>query len=140
MGFNDDIIAEFRAHDGIVTTMGFGENLVVLHSVGARSGRPLENPLMGLPSEHGGVLVIGSAGGSPKNPAWVYNVRAEPNITIERRDDGGIVREQVTARELHDDEWEAAWAKFTAQSKGFEKYTETAQGRHFPIFELVQAQ
>ncbi|GAA3964943.1 nitroreductase/quinone reductase family protein [Gordonia caeni] len=140
MGFNDDIIAEFRANDGIVTTMGFGKSLVVLHTVGARSGRPLENPLMGLPSESGGVLVIGSAGGSPKNPAWVHNVRAEPNITIERHVDDGIVREQVTARELHDDEWEAAWATFTARSRGFEKYTETAEGRRFPIFELTPAQ
>lgn len=140
MGFNDDIIAEFRAHDGIVTTMGFGKSLVVLHSVGARSGRPLENPLMGLPSENGGVLVIGSAGGSPKNPAWVHNVRAEPNITIERHSDGGIVRERVTARELHGDEWDAAWAKFTARSRGFEKYTETAEGRRFPIFELTPTQ
>ncbi|MCV7192859.1 nitroreductase/quinone reductase family protein [Mycolicibacterium brumae] len=136
MGFNEDIISEFRDNDGMVSTMGFGSDLVVLHTVGARSGRELESPLMGLPSD-GGILVVGSAAGSPKNPAWVYNLRAHPDITVERRGDDGIVTEQVRARELGDDEWDSAWTRFTDRSKGFAEYTKTAQGRRFPIFELT---
>ncbi|MEZ5210750.1 nitroreductase/quinone reductase family protein [Gordonia sp. PP30] len=136
MAFNEDIIAEFREHHGVVSTMGFGSHLVVLHTVGARTGRELENPLMGLPSGDGGILIVGSAGGSPKNPAWVHNLRANPDVTIERRGDDGIVTEQVHARELDDDEWAPAWKRFTDRSKGFGEYTKTAEGRRFPIFEL----
>lgn len=137
MGFNNDIIAEFREHHGVVSTMGFGTSLVVVHTVGAKSGQIREQPLMGLPSDGGGVLIVGSGGGSPKDPAWVHNLRAHPDVTIERRGDDGIVTEEVTARELGADEWPAAWAKFTARSKGFTEYTKTAEGRRFPIFDLV---
>jgi deazaflavin-dependent oxidoreductase (nitroreductase family) len=137
MAFNEEIIAEFHANDGHVETMGFGDSLVVLHSVGARSGRELQNPLMGLPNEDGSVLVVGTAGGSPKHPAWVYNVRAHPELTIERRVDGGIVTQRVTARELGDDEWEAAWQRFVDRSRGFAEYLKTAEGRRFPIFALT---
>ena len=137
MGFNEDIIAEFRAHEGVVSTMGFGASLVVVHLVGARSGQVREQPLMGLPSDDGGVLIIGSAGGSPKDPAWVHNLRAHPQVTIERRGEEGIIIEEVDAHELGEDEWPDAWARFTARSKGFDEYTQTAEGRRFPIFELV---
>jgi deazaflavin-dependent oxidoreductase (nitroreductase family) len=137
MAFNEDIIKEFRENNGHVSTMGFGDALIVLHTTGARSGRELENPLMGLIDDDGSVLVIGSAGGSPKNPAWVFNLRANPSTTIERRVDEAVVTQQVTARELNDDEWPAAWQRFTERSQGFVEYTKTAEGRHFPIFALT---
>lgn len=139
MGFNEDIIAEFRAHNGMVSTMGFGGNLVIVHSLGARSGRELDSPLLGLPTESGGVLIVGSGGGSPKTPAWVYNLRATPEVSIERRVDGSVVTQRVLARELSDDEWDPAWRRFTDKSRSFADYTKTAQGRRFPIFELIPA-
>ena len=139
MAFNDDIIAEFRNNDGHVSTMGFGDSLVVLHTIGARSGRELLSPLMGLTGANGHRMVVGSGGGSPKHPGWVHNLRAIPQIIVEYRGDNGIETAQVIAREVDDDEWDAAWKVFTSRSRGFEEYARTAEGRKFPIFELVPA-
>nr|WP_308115355.1 MULTISPECIES: hypothetical protein [unclassified Rhodococcus (in: high G+C Gram-positive bacteria)] len=50
--FNSMVIAEFRDNGGHVATAGFGDNLVVLHSIGARSGEVRLNPLFAI-SENG---------------------------------------------------------------------------------------
>lgn len=133
--FNGTIIDEFRTNSGFVQTAGFGRNLILLHTVGAKSGEPRINPLLALPDE-GGWLVIGSAGGSPKTPAWVHNLRADSSVTVESPDIGGVKTQQATVTELPPDERDAAWDRFTAQSDGFLKYTETAEGRQFPIFRV----
>lgn len=135
--FNTTIIEEFHANNGTVTTYGFGRGLVLVHNVGAKSGEPRVNPLFALPDGAGGRLIVGSAGGSPKDPAWVHNLRKNPAIRVEFADDnGGISTFTGTATELGPVEREQAWQQFTAASDGFGNYTTTAQGRVFPIFRL----
>jgi deazaflavin-dependent oxidoreductase (nitroreductase family) len=80
--FNDRVIAEFRANSGRVETGGFGTNLVLIHSIGARSGTERVNPALSLKAG-AARLVIASSAGRPNNPGWYYNLRAHPDITIE---------------------------------------------------------
>lgn len=136
--FNTTVINEFHANDGTVTTAGFGRNLVLVHSIGAKSGAERVSPLMSLPDGAGGLLIIGSAAGSPKHPAWVHNLRKNPDVTIEvAKKDAGIDTLAATATELDPVEREQAWQRFVAASGTFLTYTETAQGRVFPIFRLT---
>ena len=129
MSYNDRIIDEFRANGGVVSN--FGSSLVLLHTVGARSGEPRVSPVLGIADE-GGWLVIASAAGNPKSPAWYFNIVAQPAITIETP--AGTV--DVIASELEGAQWDAAWAAFTTRSPAFEQYVERAEGRRFPILRL----
>lgn len=130
------IIEEFRGNGGHVSTAGFGDLLVVVHSIGARSGEIRLNPLMAIPEE-GSWLIVGSAAGSPKDPAWVHNLRAHPLVDIEVPVDGLVQTVAVKASEVPDVEWNRSWQKFLDASSGFATYVETAEGRRFPIFRLA---
>ena len=70
---NDLVINEFRAHGGRVDIGGFGTNLVLIHSLGARSGVERVHPVAPLRDGHDW-LIVASTGGSPTNPAWYYNL------------------------------------------------------------------
>jgi deazaflavin-dependent oxidoreductase (nitroreductase family) len=136
--FNEQVISEFRDNAGHVRTAGFGDNLVVLHSIGARSGEVRLNPLFAI-AESGTWLIVGSAAGAVKDPAWVHNLRSNPRIDVEVPGDGAVRTLTVDVTEVGDDEWETQWAKFTAASPGFLDYIKTAEGRRFPIFRLTPA-
>ncbi|MGJ0119647.1 nitroreductase/quinone reductase family protein [Williamsia sp. MIQD14] len=136
--FNEMIINEFRSNNGHVETAGFGDNLVVLHSIGAKSGDIRLNPLFAL-SEDDSWLIVGSAAGAVKHPAWVHNLRANPRIEMEIPDDGKVATITVDVTEVPDSEWDADWKKFTDASPGFGEYTKTAEGRKFPIFRITRA-
>ena len=129
MSFNDRIIDEFRSNGGV--TAMFGSGLVLLHTVGAKSGEARVHPVLAL-RDGTDWLVIASAAGSPKSPAWYFNMVARPAISMETP--SGMV--DVLATELDGDEWDAAWRGFTAQSAAFEQYVERAEGRRFPILRL----
>jgi deazaflavin-dependent oxidoreductase (nitroreductase family) len=130
MSFNDRIIDEFRANGGIVAN--FGSELVLLHTVGARSGSARVNPVLAI-ADGDGWVVIASAAGSTKHPAWYFNLVAQPLISVETP--GGIV--EALATELEGDEWQAAWQKFLAKSSAFAGYRTRSEGRDFPIFRLT---
>jgi len=129
VSYNDTVIAEFRANNGVVSN--FGDSLVLLHTVGAKSGEPRVHPVMAV-REGQSWLVIASAAGSPKSPAWYFNIVAQPAFSIETP--GGMV--DVEATELEGAEREAAWQAFTSRSAAFEQYVERAEGRQFPILRL----
>jgi len=130
--FNERIIAEFRANHGHVETAGFGDRLVILHTTGARSGRPRESPLMALPTDDGW-LVAASKGGAPDEPAWAHNLRAHPDVTVETGD--GLV--SATAAELTGAERDAGWRRFTDASPGFAEY-ERRTTRTIAVFSLTR--
>ena len=132
-GFNDTIIAEFRANGGRVTTAGFGDSLVLLHTVGAKSGEGRINPLMAIPVE-GGWIVAASAAGAPRHPAWFHNIVANNEVKVETAD--GIL--DVAATVLDGDEYNAAWAAFTARSPAFDGYQQRAGDRVIPVVKLAR--
>jgi deazaflavin-dependent oxidoreductase (nitroreductase family) len=131
MSFNDRIIEEFRANDGVVETAGFGSSLILLHTVGAKSGEERVSPVLAI-SDEGGWLVVASKAGAPTHPGWYFNLKANPDVSIETGTDTVAVR----ARELKGAVYDEAWARFTGRSPGFEEYKERAGDRVLPIVKL----
>src|SRR5579871_3301991 len=82
--FDADLVAQFRANAGQLTTGPFaGRTLLLLTTKGAKSGRPLVKPL-GFTRDGERYVVIASYGGSPTNPAWFHNLRANSRVKIGR--------------------------------------------------------
>ncbi|MFE3457660.1 nitroreductase/quinone reductase family protein [Nocardiopsis aegyptia] len=80
--FNVPVVAEFRANGGRVGGMFEGGDLLLLTTVGARSGAEHTTPL-GFVRVEGRLLVVGSAGGSDRHPDWYRNILAHPMVTVE---------------------------------------------------------
>lgn len=134
--FNDAVIAEFRAHDGRVDSVGFADSLVLLHTTGARTGRPRVNPVM---SQRDGDawVVVASEKGAPTDPAWAHNLRAHPDVTIEARVEGRLETVEVTAHELSGASRDEAFTRFVARAPAFEAYQRRAAAtRLLPVFRL----
>ncbi|MFF0580029.1 nitroreductase/quinone reductase family protein [Streptosporangium saharense] len=118
MDFNKQIIDEFRANNGQVGGYFEGARLLLLTTVGARSGRPHTNPLGYLPDGGDRMLVIASAGGAPTNPAWYHNLRANPRATVET----GVLDFDVEAEILEGAERDAAFARAVEGDPGWADY------------------
>ncbi|WP_375384509.1 nitroreductase/quinone reductase family protein [uncultured Microbacterium sp.] len=131
--FNSMIIEEFRANGGQVTTAGFGDRLVLLHTTGAKTGAERVSPLMGLPTDDGW-LVAASKGGAPEEPGWAHNLRVNPRAAVET----GTATVDAVAAELDGADHDAGWARFLAASPSFATYQERA-GRKIAVFHLVRA-
>jgi deazaflavin-dependent oxidoreductase (nitroreductase family) len=80
--FNRQLIEEYRANGGKVTGIFAGAPLLVLTTTGARSGQPRVTPLV-YTTDNGRWVVIASKGGAPTHPDWYYNLRANPEVTVE---------------------------------------------------------
>lgn len=129
--FNDRVIAQYRASGGHVE--GFGDSLVLVHSVGAQSGAERVNPALSL-RDGPSWLVIASAAGAAKNPGWYHNLVAHPEISIE----SGAETVPVTADELDGDDYGSAFERFDRASAAFAKYQDSAGQRRLPIFRLTR--
>ncbi|WP_344104438.1 nitroreductase/quinone reductase family protein [Myceligenerans crystallogenes] len=140
MDFNQQIIDTFRANGGEVNEpMPFGRALVLVH-VPKKDGGERIAPLAAV-RDDGAWHVVGSAGGSPKHPAWVYGLRRAEQVELEVPADETNTVETVTTAvtELEGETREVVWEKFKEFSSGFADYEKTAQGRVFPIFRLTPA-
>lgn len=97
--FNAQIIEEFHANEGRVGGMFEGATLLLLHHTGAKSGKSRINPL-GYLSDEGRYVVFASKAGAPTNPDWYYNLKAQPNVTIEVGTDTiAVVASEATGEE-----------------------------------------
>ena len=83
---DDQVVAEFRANAGVVVDAMGGHfkniHLLLLHNTGRRSGQQYVTPLLFVEDGDRYVL-IGSNGGAEKEPAWVANVAAMPEVAID---------------------------------------------------------
>jgi deazaflavin-dependent oxidoreductase (nitroreductase family) len=129
--FNQQIIDEFRANDGNVSSNGFGKNLILLHHLGAKSGTERVTPLMAIRTEQGTWWIAASKAGAPDNPDWYRNLLAHPDITIEEPGEGSV---SVHVTELKGTARDAAWSQFTAMP-AFKSYEEKTS-RTIPVLEL----
>jgi deazaflavin-dependent oxidoreductase (nitroreductase family) len=131
--WNEQIIAEFRATGGKAAQ--FGDNpLVILHTIGAKTGEVREIPLVAL-VEGDTLYVFASKGGAPTHPDWYYNLKANPRITVEYRTD------TFTADVVELAPADAA-AKLQAQAvlmPQFGEYITSAAPRVIPAFSITRA-
>ena len=81
--WNRVIIDEFRANGGKVGGQFTGASLLLLHSVGARSGKTRVNPLVYQDLGNGRVAVFASKAGAPTNSDWYHNLVANPRARVE---------------------------------------------------------
>ena len=78
-----------------------GERVIVLTSVGAKTGKLRKTPLMRV--EHDGeYAVVASLGGAPTHPVWYYNLIANPHVELQ----DGPVKKDYQAREVHGEEYD----------------------------------
>ena len=131
--FNAGIIEEFRTNDGKLSGQFATSNLLLLSTVGAKSGRQRVNPLAYLRID-GKLLIVGSFRGADFHPAWVHNLRANPRAHIEL----GRESFDVTAREIPPAEREEVIAKVVAAAPVFGEYQAKTE-RVLPLFELQRA-
>ncbi|MFG2287790.1 nitroreductase/quinone reductase family protein [Streptomyces sp. NPDC048595] len=133
LDFNQQIIEEFRANGGRVGGPFEGGRLLLLTTTGARSGAPHTTPLGYLPDGGERVLVIASAGGAPKHPAWYHNLVAHPRVTVE----AGVFTYEAEAIVLEGAERDRAFARAAATDPGWSDYQERAD-RVLPVVALQE--
>ncbi len=106
--------------------------ILLLHTVGRRSGLPRTNGLVTV-EQDGGWLVAASFAGEPKVPVWYRNLMTAPDTTIQIRDRVVPVR----ARDLEGEERDLAWKEIVAQEPSFAEYEERTRGvREIPVVRL----
>jgi deazaflavin-dependent oxidoreductase (nitroreductase family) len=130
--WNTKIIEEFRQNGGRVGGQFEGAPLLLLHTVGARSGQERVNPMMYRAVGDGGaVAVFASKAGAPTNPDWYHNLRAHPEVSAEI----GTETRHYTARVAEGAEREAIWGPHKEQNPGFAEY-ERKTDRQIPVVVL----
>jgi deazaflavin-dependent oxidoreductase (nitroreductase family) len=111
-----------------------GLPIVMLTTTGAKTGRRHTLPLVALP-DGDRLVIIASNYGQQRNPAWYYNLRADPHVTVTF---GGAPR-QMAARELEGEERERQYARGIEIYPGWTQYRKRAAHRRIPVIELTPA-
>jgi len=133
--FENNIIADMRAHAGKVTQGPLaGHPLLVLTMTGAKSGQP-RRAILTYTRDDGDYIVAASKGGSPKDPVWLNNLRAESAVTIEV----DTKTFPATARVVDDAEQGPLWRAHVEQLPHFAEYPKKA-GRIIPVIRLTRQQ
>jgi deazaflavin-dependent oxidoreductase (nitroreductase family) len=130
--WNARVIDEFRANGGKVEAFP-NDNLILLHHTGAKSGQERVTPLA-YQAVDGGYAIFASKAGAPENPAWFYNLQANPKATIEI----GTDTVPVTARVASPEEREPIWTQQKKDQPGFAEY-EQKTSRQIPVVILEPA-
>ncbi|WP_018222316.1 nitroreductase family deazaflavin-dependent oxidoreductase [Salinispora pacifica] len=131
--WNEKIIKEFRENNGQVGGQFAGSPLLLLHTVGARSGQPRLNPVMYQKLDHG-YAVFASKAGAPSHPDWYHNLRAHPQVKAEI----GTDTFDLVARVAAGDERERIWSAQKEAFPGFAEY-EAKTDRKIPVVVLEAA-
>ncbi len=132
--YNAEIIKEFRANRGRVGGIWEGTTLILIHHIGAVSGIERVTPLACSPRGEDRFAIWAANGGSPVHPAWYYNLKAHPGITIEV----GAQTFKVLAEELNDAARSDLWLKLVAEFPGQLDAAQARTTRQFPLFMLTR--
>jgi deazaflavin-dependent oxidoreductase (nitroreductase family) len=107
-----------------------GRPVIILTSVGAKSGKLRKTPLMRV--EHEGVYaVVASLGGAPRNPVWYHNLRKNPHVELQ----DGATRRDYTAREVTGEEKATWWERAVETWPDYASY-QAKTDRQIPVFVL----
>lgn len=115
--WNENTIKEFRASGGKVGGPFAGKTLLILHTIGAKSGKPHINPVAYI-TDGDRIVIIASKGGAPVHPDWYYNLVAHPKVILE------VGTEQFAARASIASEPERTrlYDKMVEMMPGFDDY------------------
>jgi deazaflavin-dependent oxidoreductase (nitroreductase family) len=127
-------VEEFRANAGHVRGPLEGTPLILLHDIGARSGRERVTPVAYTLLADGSYAVAASNGGSATHPSWYHNLVAHPRITVEV----GTETFPVVARELLGAARERLWATLVAAAPTLGEF-QSRTSRRIPVLVLIRA-
>src|SRR5580704_5225067 len=114
-----DQVPAYESSGGAAGNELNGKPVIILTSVGAKSGKLRKTPLMRV--EHDGAYaVVASLGGAPKNPVWYYNVVANPHVELQ----DGTEKHDYTAREVTGDEKAQWWERAVEAYPEYADYQE----------------
>ena len=131
--WNEATIHEFHAKAG--KGVGpFGDQLMLLTTVGARSGEERITPVM-YHRDGDRYVVIASKGGAPDHPGWYHNLKANPVAKVEVGAKKGTETFEVRAREVEGEERERLYAERVEFAPGFGEYPRMTS-RQIPVMVL----
>ncbi len=109
-----------------------GRPIVILTSVGAKTGKLRKTPLMRV--EHGGAYaVVASLGGAPKHPVWYHNLKKNPHVELQ----DGPIRRDYMAREVSGHEKAVWWERAVETWPDYARYQARTR-REIPVFVLEE--
>ncbi|HEY2044084.1 MAG TPA: nitroreductase family deazaflavin-dependent oxidoreductase [Jatrophihabitans sp.] len=123
-----DQVARYEATGGTEGNTLEDRPVVILTTIGAKSGKVRKNPIMRI-EDNGSYVAVASAGGAPKNPSWYANLIAHPDVLVQ---DGGEVI-QLRARELSGTEKQHWWPVAEHFWPHYPEYRQRAAGREIPL-------
>ncbi|HLG86930.1 MAG TPA: nitroreductase family deazaflavin-dependent oxidoreductase [Alphaproteobacteria bacterium] len=118
-------------HTGGWIGANLGAPMVLMYTIGAKSGATRIVPLQYYPAEPEGILVLASNNGQPKAPAWYHNLKAHPEIDIRV----GRDKRRVRAEEVGPERRAEFWPGMTKRNPAIERYAARA-GRVLPVMLL----
>jgi len=128
-----DQVDLIEGSDGAKGTTMNGMPVILLYTIGAKSGKLRKVPLMRV--EHGGrYAAVASLGGAPKHPVWYFNVKADPHVEL--RDGEQVL--QLVAREVFGDEKAEWWDRAVEAYPPYADY-QLKTDRQIPVFVLEKA-
>ena len=121
----------YRATGGkFAGTMGSGKPVLLLNTIGRKSGDKRTHPLLYM-ADGEDMIIVASAAGAPKHPAWYLNLKANPETTVEVGDREVPVR----AEEADAEEKARLWPKLVEMYSGYENYQKKTD-RPIPVVVL----
>jgi F420H(2)-dependent quinone reductase len=123
-----DQVARYEESGGTQATTLKGVPVVVVTSVGAKSGKLRKNPVMRV--EHdGSYALVASKGGAPEHPTWYHNLVANPRVEVQ----DGPDRREYTVRIAEGEEREIWWKRAVDVWPAYAEY-QTKTDREIPVF------
>lgn len=123
-------VEEYESSGGTRGTELNGRPVIILTTVGAKTGKIRKSPLMRV--EHDGCYaVVASLGGAPKHPVWYYNVQANPRVELQ----DGPTKQAMVAREVTGEEKALWWERAVATWPDYADYQKKTT-REIPVFVL----
>jgi deazaflavin-dependent oxidoreductase (nitroreductase family) len=128
-----DQVEAYERSGGTEATTLQGVPVVVVTSVGARSGNLRKNPVMRVEHE-GAYALVASKGGAPSHPTWYHNLVAHPRVELQ----DGPDRHDYLVRVAEGDERAAWWERAVAVWPAYADY-QTRTDREIPVFVAERA-
>ncbi len=123
-----DQVELIESSGGTQGTQLHGLPVIVLTTLGAKSGKIRKTPLMRVEHE-GRYAVVASMGGAPKHPVWYYNLLADPRVELQ----DGPVRQDMVVREVTGEEKALWWERAVAAFPPYAEY-QIKTDRQIPLF------
>ena len=123
----------YRASGGKLGKTFFGSPILLLTTIGRKTGRSRTWPLTYLHDKGGRFVVSAAYGGQPKHPAWYLNLRANPHVAVQH----GEQTRAMIAEVAEGDERSRLWSRLTEAYPAYAGYQQKTE-RQIPVVVLRQ--